>query len=538
MRFAIMTSAIALTICGLLSVSVYAQPAAAGPAAPPKAAPAQPVETPASFPWEGEVTGTNVYIRSGAGVNWYATTKLNTGDRVLVLSEKFGWYQISPPKGSFSYIDKSMVERQPADAKTGTVKGDKVYVRAGSELEDRKSATQTMLDKGAKVEIIGEAEGFYKIQPPKGASLYVSKTYVEPVAARLRTGLMEQYAATAGPAPKTEPSPGATAKPEIGTAPTPAAGTPGTTTPPGDGTVAGAAGPAPEDVGPPLDVEPGVEPSPQKATKPTTPGKPGADRGPAAAGAAPGTKDRAAAKLPPSNRPRYEVMLTELENLMHAELRRPVKEQDLGPLLARFEEVANQKEENIPAQVAKIRVQQLKDWQALVAARGDSAGTAADLASFRAQLNEERMKIMAQRYEKAAKKYDLEGELRRSYAFAAQQRRYRLVDPHSGMTIAYVDVPPTLNVNVENLVGCVVGIVASEKQFSPAARVPIAVAKDVVDLSSRNLPGGAGNPEQPANPENSGAGSNKSIPEVTGAPAAPPASDKPLAAGNDQEAPG
>jgi uncharacterized protein YgiM (DUF1202 family) len=541
MRFAITTSAIALALCGFLSVAGYAQPAAQSPPAPAKAAPA---EAPASFPWEGEISGTNVYVRSGAGVNWYATAKLNTGDRVLVLSEKFGWYQIAPPKGSFSYIDKSMVERQPADAKTGTVKGDKVYIRAGSELEDRKSATQTMLDKGAKVEIIGEAEGFYKIQPPKGASLYVSKTYVEPVAARLRTGLMEQYGAGTGAAPKTEAAPGATAKSTTDAGAPAKTGEPATTTPPGDGAPAAGESASPggiattqEEESPPLEVEPGVEPSPKRAVAPATPpSKPAVERGPAAAGASQKPKDRLPAKAP-SGRPRYEVMLSELENLMHAELKRPVKEQDLAPLMARFEEIANQKEENIPAQVAKIRIQQLKDWQAMVAARGDSAGTAADLATFRAQLNEERMKIMRQRVEKAAIKYDLEGELRRSFAFAAQQRRYRLVDPHTGTTIAYVDVPPTLNVNVENLVGCMVGIVASEKQFSPAARVPIAVAKDVVDLSSRNLPSGAGNPEQPANPENSGAPSDKSTAGATGSPPARPVTEKPLVAGAGSESP-
>jgi uncharacterized protein YgiM (DUF1202 family) len=84
-----------------------------------------------AFPWEGEVSATNVFVRSGAGSNWYPTTKLNSGDRVLVLGEKFGWYQIAPPQGSFSYVDMSAVDRK-AGAKTGTIKQDKVYVRAGS----------------------------------------------------------------------------------------------------------------------------------------------------------------------------------------------------------------------------------------------------------------------------------------------------------------------------------------------------------------------------------------------------------------------
>jgi uncharacterized protein YgiM (DUF1202 family) len=539
MRFAITTSLIALALCGLITIAALAQPAAAPQPTPPKAvtqAPAQPTETPA-FPWEGEVSGTNVYLRSGAGVNWYPTAKLNTGDRVLVLSEKFGWYQVAPPKGSFSYVDKSMVERQPADAKTGTVKADKVYVRAGSELEDRKSATQIMLDKGAKVEILGEAEGFYKIHPPKGASLYVSKTYVEPVASRLRTGLAEQHAAAAAPAtPKTEPTPATATKSPTdattpGAAPAATPPAPGAAVPTGPVTP-GAVATTQPDEGPVLEVEPGVEPSPKALPVPS---KPGVDKALPAVSGAGKSKGPAPAKTT-SNRPRYDVMLSELDSLMRAELKRPVKEQDLAALQSRFEEIANQKEENIPAQIAKIRLQQLKDWQALVAARGDSVVSAADLESYRAQLTEERAKIMQRPIEKAAIKYDLEGELRRSFAFASQQGRYRLVDS-AGSTVAYVDIPPTLSVNVENLVGCMVGIVASEKQFSPAARVPIAVAKDVVDLSYRNLPGGTGNPEQSLNPENTGAAANKSTAEAAGTPAPRPAPVKPLAAGQGTESP-
>src|ERR1051325_10705414 len=133
-----------------------------------------------SYPWEGEVTGSNVFVRSGAGNNWYPTAKLSHGDRVLVMGEKFGWYQIAPPAGSFSYIDSSMVDRK-AGARTGAVKQDKTYVRAGSKLESRKNSMQVVLSKGATVEIIGEADGFYQIKPPNGATLFISKQFVKPV---------------------------------------------------------------------------------------------------------------------------------------------------------------------------------------------------------------------------------------------------------------------------------------------------------------------------------------------------------------------
>jgi hypothetical protein len=485
--------------------AAYAQPTpTVQPAAEPK-----PTETPPAFPWEGEVTGSNVYVRSGAGVNWYPTTKLHTGDRVLVMAEKFGWYQITPPKGSISYVDKAMVERHP-DGKTGAIKQDKVYVSAGSEIENRKSAIQVVLDKGATVEIQGEAEGFYKITPPRGSALYISKTYVEPVAPRHRTGLVEQYASGAAAAGKTDERP----KPESITPPTaqaaapltPAGGEVPATEPPPSGVPA-----AGQEEGQPLETDASIEALQKKAggqgQQPSTP--PGHTRTAA--------KEQHPAAKPAPTHPRYEVLLNQLENLLQAELRRPPAEQDVPALMNRYEEVAAQKEDRIPAEIAKIRIQQLKDWQALVAARDQSVASTADLEAFRAQLNEKRMEIMRRRVEQAALKYDLEGELRRSFAFAQQQRRYRLVDPVKGETIAYVDVPPTLNVNVDDLIGRVVGITASEKTFSPSARVPIVVAAAIVDLSPRNLPGGTATPPQPTGPENTPASEPKPSQERPGA---------------------
>lgn len=151
-----------------------------------------------SFPWEGEVTGTSVYIRSGAGGNYYPTTKVGPGTRVLVVGEKFGWYEIVPPVGSFSYIDQSLVEKSD-DGKTGIVSQENVYVRAGSELERRKTSTQILLAKGTSVSIIGEADGFYKIVPPRGANLFISAQYVAPVPERTRSGLLEKYMSEGGP---------------------------------------------------------------------------------------------------------------------------------------------------------------------------------------------------------------------------------------------------------------------------------------------------------------------------------------------------
>jgi hypothetical protein len=125
-----------------------------------------------------EVTANDVYVRSGASLNYYPISKLRAGDRVTVLGEEGNWYEIIPPEGAFSLISGQYVDT--VDNKFGVVNGNNVRVRAGSQLNNSKYTVQTMLSKGAEVQIIGEnPDGFLRIKPPKGATLWISRDYVE-----------------------------------------------------------------------------------------------------------------------------------------------------------------------------------------------------------------------------------------------------------------------------------------------------------------------------------------------------------------------
>lgn len=128
----------------------------------------------------GEITGSNVNVRSGSDANYYAVIKLQRGDRIKVLGHEFGWAKIEPPAGCFSLIDRRFVDRAANNA-FGVVNGDNVRVYAGSTLVDRKYGVQVQLSRGAEVEILGEDKesGFYKIKPPRGAALWVSADYVK-----------------------------------------------------------------------------------------------------------------------------------------------------------------------------------------------------------------------------------------------------------------------------------------------------------------------------------------------------------------------
>lgn len=176
----------AISFClglAIAPVVVFAQPAPATAPAPAAAAPSAPAagDVPnAAYQFIGEVTANSVNVRSGPADSHYVTTRLTKGDRVVVVGHKFEWLKIIPPKGSFSYVAKLYIDRDGA-GNTGTINKNEVSVRAGSDRVPLKNDVQTTLSQGTKVQIIGEQDEYFKIAPPEGAFVYVSKQFVTPV---------------------------------------------------------------------------------------------------------------------------------------------------------------------------------------------------------------------------------------------------------------------------------------------------------------------------------------------------------------------
>jgi len=524
-----------------------------------------------NFPWEGEVTGSSVYIRSGAGSNYYPTTKVGPGTRVLVLGEKYGWYEIVPPVGSFSYIDASLVQKSE-DGKTGTVSQENVYVRAGSDLERRKSSTQVLLAKGATVTILGEADGFYKVVPPKGANLFISAQYVAQVPERTRSGLLEKYMSEGGPVSSLvapEPSIAASAvKREKPVSKQPVAATAVATRVPDEepraiktdvaiplpvdtNATASAANPAyiepiSVDVNP---ARPAMQSDPIAVDStprvPSPQGRPVGEDGTTAwiesqfaandgsrpsantsvslsspsntgVAAVPASPVVASpfATSPPSNATpidgrnvttieitsatgsgRYDAAIQMLEAEMQAELRKPIRDQKLALLRDRFGPISIQDDEPVAKEIARIRIRQLNDRIALQNSRMALATEAQELEAYRKRSDEERIAIARRVASYSAPiSYDVVGELRRSMAFGADRRRYRLVNPKGGATIAYVDIPSSVSPNVDQWIGQIVGIKASGKDYSNAARMTFYVASSVTSLGTGSGEESAENP--------------------------------------------
>ena len=179
-----------------------------------------------SFPYVAQIISDDVYIRSGPGTNYYHCSKLNKGEKVIVVGSKFSWSRIVPPEGSFSWISKQYVSIDPANPGIGVVTGDAVRVYAGSEAQKpiHSEKVQIQLNKSEKVKIIlgeEEASDYYKIVPPSGAYLWVSTRYTEPVGPVSEAALPVEAQAKAGAEAVTEAEP--EAEPAVEAEPEPAA---------------------------------------------------------------------------------------------------------------------------------------------------------------------------------------------------------------------------------------------------------------------------------------------------------------------------
>ena len=105
------------------------------------------------FPYEAVVEVAEEFVRSGGGQNFYPTSKVRRGDKVTVhRHDAGGWAMISPPPGSFSWIEARYLKRQ---GNVGVLTASNVIVRVGSEFNDDHSFYQVDLSKGQTVEILG-----------------------------------------------------------------------------------------------------------------------------------------------------------------------------------------------------------------------------------------------------------------------------------------------------------------------------------------------------------------------------------------------
>lgn len=384
------------------------------------------------FHRSAEVTATDVYVRSGPSSNHYPVIKLSAGDRITVVGEtgEAGlpareWYEILPPAGTFSFISGDFVDT--GDNKTGVVSGNNVRVRAGSVLPEfakNKYVVQTKLSRGAEVSILGrDPDGYLRIKPPKGVTVWVHNGYV---AILPGAGKPVNQPVTATPPPKSD-------------------------------VVAG-------------------DSSTQEAPKSATEAVATASSKPA--------DEWTFRGLPETEQRRT---LARIDDLVRAEMEKPVIEREFTTMGSRYEPVAKQTEDEFASRYATARLRQLAQMSSAIGALRSSRIRDEELQTLRRGFVDERARIREE-LPPIPSGLDAQGVLRTSalYPVGSFPQRYRLTDPTSkrDRTLAYVEVRPNAGIDVASFLDRYVGVRATGRRLQTGGikPVPIYVVGEIVLL--------------------------------------------------------
>lgn len=392
---------------------------------------------PSKYPIVAEVSGDNVYVRSGASQNFYPVTKLKAGAKVTIVGEQGEWVEILPPEGVYSLVSGDYVDT--ADDKSGVINGDNVQVRATStipEFAKDRYKVQTKLSKGATVAIIErQPDGYLRIVPPQGATLWMSRGFVD-----LNAG-----------------DPLGIDKPKVDAKKT------------GDAAVA-AHEPAESD---PLIKAPVATSHTKEKVK-----------------AAAGHQEPATtlAAFPTVEWTPTLEKLRELDVQAEAELKKPPLERRLDALRAEYKAIADRSEGDEPTLAyARGRVAEIAEIESVIEGVRRMRRLTDEADSKRREHLAERA-VMRDVRRPMPTGLDAKGELMPSAVFTRTSgpRRYRLVDPLStgGRTIGYVEIPEKSTIDVDAFMGQYVGVRATETRFLPGGvkPVPVFVAGELIVL--------------------------------------------------------
>lgn len=120
-------------------------------------------------------------FRSGPDTSYSSNGSIKAGTKVPILGSSDGWYKISYNSkegwvsGKYVSIDSGGTAPAVTVTGTGKITASSLRVRNGAGLNNSQIGS---LSKGTTVEILGESNGFYKIEYEDQAG-YISKTYVD-----------------------------------------------------------------------------------------------------------------------------------------------------------------------------------------------------------------------------------------------------------------------------------------------------------------------------------------------------------------------
>lgn len=181
--------------------------------------------------------------------------------------------------------------------------------------------------------------------------------------------------------------------------------------------------------------------------------------------------------------------LEEIDAAAKVEADKPMFERRFAPLMARYQKVAEQEEDDLARRYAQTRVAQLAQMGEMIDVVRKMQKIGDETDAKRRALLEERLKMPTVTIPTPSG-LDAQGELRLSalYPKGSHPRRYRLVDPGSpnGRTIGYVEIAPDSSINVGDFLGRYVGVRASQRRFQTGGvdAIPVYLADELVILET------------------------------------------------------
>lgn len=128
----------------------------------------------------GEINASDVFVRSGPREDAYPTRKLDKGAKVTVVGMKFNNWLKILPPEGSFAYVPQVHVMARGDGKVGRAAREMVAY-AGSSLNPMKIAPMGKVGEGEDVQIIDKEDEYFKIKPPVGSFLYVNKLFVDPV---------------------------------------------------------------------------------------------------------------------------------------------------------------------------------------------------------------------------------------------------------------------------------------------------------------------------------------------------------------------
>ncbi len=421
-----------------------------------------PAEASQETPFTGVVVE-DVEVRAGGGTAFYVVGEVERGGIVEVEEIIFRWHKIRPPEGVHSFISKAFVDVR-GDGTRGVVNRDRVEVSAASVRGPAESYRwQADLNEGDEVRIVEEVNSFYRIEPPEGAFVFLPPDSVRPAeeAELLQRPAGEEVAEAAGEGE-------AAAEGEADEADEASARRDDVDA---EAEVEASEGLAENGEAEAAEAEAEVEAEGQAVAE--------AERDAEAAEADAGEEAEA------FDSPAVTAELREVERAMLPLLHKPIGEQPIDEMIAAYEAVAEQVE--LPGSDQRVVAHRL-------AALERNARLAQTLARVREVREQADRSAAADRELDDSPRafedrgYSTVARLAASRVFDGERlpRLYRLLDPETGRTIAYLE--PDERIDAERMVDQLVGL-EGERRYDRAIRLHVFDVETIELLERRAAEG-------------------------------------------------